>query len=181
MKRQDLCFRMFALVMLPALVWLMAPVNLYAGDVGKGACSTGVSRQLDYWVGDWNVTSPGEDYHGVSKVDVSMDQCLITENWNNGKGHTGRDLFAYSPDNKTWYGMFVDNEGRVHIFTDGKVDDGSAIFHGPSRSETGGTVLNRVTIRRISPTKVERTWEKSNDNGATWNTVFQGEYTRRME
>ncbi|HEU5404405.1 MAG TPA: hypothetical protein VFU86_23860 [Terriglobales bacterium] len=178
MKRQEFWFRMFAAPAFLFLVWLMAPANLYAGDVGKGACSTGASRQLDYWVGNWNVTSPGADYKGVSNVAVSMDKCLYTENWNNGKGHIGKNLFAYSPDDKTWYGMFADNEGRVHIFTDGKVDDGAAVFHGPSRSETGATVLNRITIRKVSPVKVERTWEKSTDNGATWNTVFQGEYTR---
>lgn len=178
MKRQDLLLRMFAVLSMLALVWLMAPVNLYAGDVGKNACSTGESRQLDYWVGNWNVTSPGSDYKGVSKVAISMDKCLFTENWDNGKGHIGKNLFAYSPDDKTWYGMFADNEGRVHIFTDGKVNGGAAVFHGPSRSETGATVLNRITIRKVSPAKVERTWEKSNDNGATWNTVFQGEYTR---
>jgi hypothetical protein len=178
MKREVFWMRIFVLLV---VMWVLIPSNLFAGEVGKGSCSTGASRQLDYWLGNWNVVSPGSDYKGISTVSLSMDKCLLTENWDNGKGHLGRDLFAYSPDDKTWYGMFVDNEGRVHVFTDGKVDQGSAVFHGPSRSETGGAVLNRITIRRLSPVKVERTWEKSTDNGRTWNTVFQGDYTRAKQ
>jgi hypothetical protein len=40
--------------------------------------------------------------------------------------------------------------------------------------------LNRVKVIRLNPNKVEQTWEKSNDNGATWSVVFRGEYSRRI-
>jgi hypothetical protein len=42
-------------------------------------------------------------------------------------------MFAYSPEGKSWYRMFADNEGRVHVFLDGKVSHDCAEFHGPSR------------------------------------------------
>jgi hypothetical protein len=38
--------------------------------------------------------------------------------------------------------------------------------------------LNRVKVTRLSPNKVEQTWEKSSDNGTTWNLAFRGEYSR---
>jgi hypothetical protein len=74
--------------------------------------------------------------------------------------------------------MFADNEGRVHVFTNGTVEAGSAEFDGQSRGPDGTTVLNKVTVKRITPDKVEQKWEKSSDNGANWTTVFRGEYSR---
>ena len=74
--------------------------------------------------------------------------------------------------------MFADNEGRVHVFTSGKVASGSAEFEGKSRGPKGENVLNRVKIIRLNANKVEQNWEKSSDNGATWSVVFRGEYSR---
>src|SRR5215475_6125134 len=72
-----------------------------AGDAAP--CSTdSQSRQLDFWVGDWTVTYPGMPGNATSKVSLALDQCLLTETWDGGKGHSGRNMFAYSPDDKSW-------------------------------------------------------------------------------
>jgi hypothetical protein len=136
-------------------------------------------RQLNYWLGDWNITMPGRTGGASSKVSLSLDKCLFTENWEDGQGHAGENVFAYSPDDKSWHGMFADNLGRAHIFVDGKVASGSAEFLGPARGPQGEAVLNRIKVVRLAPDKVEQTWDKSTDNGATWTTVFRGEYARR--
>lgn len=143
-------------------------------------CSAGSeTRQLDYWLGTWTVTYPGAPGSSTSTVSLSLDKCLFVERWDNGKGHAGENLFAYSPEDKSWHGMFADNHGRVHVFIDGKVSAGSAEFQGPSRDSNGEAVLNRVRVIRLAPDKIEQVWEKSTDNGATWNAVFRGEYMRR--
>ena len=154
------------------------PINVFAAaDVG--ACATNSeNRQLDYWLGNWTVSAPGSAPNATSKVYLSLDKCLVVESWDGGRGHSGQNTFAYSPDDKSWYGIFADNQGRAHVFTEGKVLAGSAEFHGTSRGSTGETVLNRVKVVRITPNKVEQTWEKSTDNGANWNVVFRGEYSR---
>jgi hypothetical protein len=74
--------------------------------------------------------------------------------------------------------MFADNQGRVHVFVNGKVASGSAEFSGPSQGTDGETIVNRVRIVRIGPDKVEQIWEKSSERGATWTTEFRGEYSR---
>jgi len=88
-------------------------------------------------------------------------------------------MFAYNRDDHRWYGMFADNEGRVHLFIDGTVESGSAVFQGKSQGSNGETVLNRVKIVRLAPDKVQQTWEQSFDNGGKWNTVYHGEYSRQ--
>lgn len=136
------------------------------------------SRQLDFWIGTWTVGAPGGSSSATSKVSLALDECLVVENWDDGRGHSGENLFAYSPEDKSWYGIFADNQGRVHIFSEGKVASGVAEFEGTSRGANGKPVLNKVTIARVSPGKVEQTWQKSSDNGMTWTTEFRGEYTR---
>jgi hypothetical protein len=121
---------------------------------------------------------PGASVPSASKVFLELDQCLLVESWDGGKGHTGKNMFAYSSDDKSWHGMFADNEGRVHIF-EGKVTPGSAEFLGPGTGPTGQAVLNRIRVVRVSPNKVEQTWEKSSDKGATWTMEFRGEYSRK--
>lgn len=74
--------------------------------------------------------------------------------------------------------MFADNTSRVHVFSDGKVASGVAEFRGTSHGPKGETVLNKVKVVRIDATRVEQTWQKSTDNGATWTTEFRGEYAR---
>jgi hypothetical protein len=151
--------------------------NVVASDAAP-CLGNSENRQLDYWVGDWKVGAEGSSGNAHSTVSLSLDKCLVVENWDGGRGHTGQNVFGYSADDKSWYGLFADNEGRVHVFTSGKVSAGSAEFEGKSHGPNGEILLNRVKVTRLGPNKVEQTWEKSSDNGATWNTVFRGEYSR---
>jgi hypothetical protein len=137
------------------------------------------SRQLDFWLGDWNITYPGAPGGSTSKVSLSLDKCELVETWDDGQGHKGENRFAYNYENKSWRGMFADNRGHVHVFVDGQVSDGSAEFLGPSRGPNGETIPHRIKVFRVSADKVKQVWEKSADNGATWTTVFQGEYSRK--
>jgi hypothetical protein len=156
---------------------LTAPSAL--GATGSESCSANQeSRQMDFWLGDWTVTYPGMPGSANSKVYVELDKCLIVESWDGGKDHKGENMFACSFDDKSWHGMFADNQGHVHVF-EGKVANGTGEFTGPSRDATGEKVLNRIKIVRVNANKVEQSWEKSRDNGATWNIEFQGEYTRK--
>jgi hypothetical protein len=143
------------------------------------SCATNAgNRQLDYWLGNWKIGAEGSSQSAHSNVTLSLDKCLVVENWDGGRGHRGQNIFGYSADDKSWYGMFADNEGRVHVFTSGKVADGTAQFEGTSRGPNGENILNRVKVIRLNPNKVEQTWEKSSDNGTTWSVVFRGEYSR---
>lgn len=167
------------LLAVAALYAVSAPPAKAAPDSPPCAANP-ESRQLDFWLGDWTVTYPGITSTATSTVHVSLDQCLVIEHWDGGKGHSGENMLAYSSDDKSWHGMFADNQGRVHVF-EGKVSPGSAEFYGPSRGPNGEAVLNRIRIVRLAKDKVEQSWEKSTDNGATWTINFRGEYSRRNQ
>jgi hypothetical protein len=148
---------------------------------GAGPCAANPeNRALDFWLGEWTISAPGGSPNATSRVTLELDKCVVFERWNGGSGHTGENLFAYSADDKSWHGMFADNEGRVHVFLDGTAAPGSAEFSGPSRGPQGETILNRVTIHRVGDGRVEQVWQKSSNDGKTWTTVFRGEYTRKQ-
>ena len=134
------------------------------------------TRQLDFWLGNWNLGSGADK--STSQVSLSLDQCVFVERWANATGHVAEKFVAYSPEDQNWYGMFADNEGRVHVFLDGKVSSDAAEFHGPSRGPNGEAVLNRLKIVRLSADKIQEVWEKSTDNGTHWATAYRSDYTR---
>jgi hypothetical protein len=166
----------FIIVAIGVCFSLALPCALGAADPAQ--CSANPdSRQLDFWLGDWAVTYPGVSIPSRSKVYLELDKCLLVESWEGGKDHSGKNMFAYSSDDKGWHGMFADNQGRVHVF-EGKVAPGAAEFLGPSIGSDGQAFLNRIKVVRVSPNKVQQTWEKSSDKGATWTMEFRGEYSR---
>ena len=168
------------------LAWLAAlSLSASLGQQALGATQTGpcvansASRQLDFWLGEWAIAGPDGKPSGTSRVHLALDKCMVVESWSAGQGHQGENMFAYSRDDHSWHGMFVDNEGRVHVFVDGKVTASLAVFSGSSRGPNGGTLLNRISIGRAGPDRVTQLWEKSADNGSTWSMEFRGEYSRR--
>jgi hypothetical protein len=165
-------------IFLTVLFGLAFAASGFAATAADSCAANPANRQLDYWLGNWKIGAEGSSGNAHSTVTPALDQCLVVENWDDGKGHRGQNIFGYSADDKSWYGMFADNEGRVHVFTSGKVADGAAEFKGTSRGPHGESILNRVKVIRLNPDKVEQIWEKSSDNGATWNVVFRGEYSR---
>lgn len=168
-----------SLLLVVAVACISLAPRVY-GAAPEGPCSTNPeSRALDFWLGDWNIAGPGSSPTAKSSVTAVLDKCIIVESWDGGRGHIGENWFGYNADDKSWHGMFADNQGRVHVFVNGKVGSGSAEFFGPSQGTDGETIVNRVRIVRIGPDRVEQIWQKSSDHGATWTTEFRGEYSRK--
>jgi hypothetical protein len=176
LPRRDVKLAILAMPHALIAIGLFLGTGAFAATTNAESCATPEIRQLDYWLGSWTM-GEGAD-KSVSKVSLSLDKCVFIEHWENGKGHVTEKMFAYSQEEKNWYGMFVDNQGRVHTFLDGKVTSDVAEFHGPSRGTNGETVLNRLKIIRVSPDKLEEVWEKSTDNGAHWIAAYSVEYSR---
>jgi hypothetical protein len=161
-----------------ALAGWMSATQTGAIAAESSIASNPESRQFDFWLGDWAITNANGSNEASSRVYLALGQYLVVESWDDGRNHKGENLFAYNADDKTWHGMFADNQGRVHVFT-GNVSGGRAEFYGPSQGPSGEAVLNRIRVVRLATNKVEQSWEKSTDNGASWTVVFKGEYARK--
>jgi hypothetical protein len=170
--------RVMFVVLALACVRLASESRLFAAEPAPCALNAD-ARMLDYWTGNWSVGTSGAPNSGHSKVSLSLDKCLLVEEWgSNTSPHNGTNLLAYNAEYREWDGLFVDNHGRVHVLT-GTVSTGAGEFKGPSRDANGRTVLNRVRVIRVSPVRVDQSWEKSTDDGETWTTEYRMEYARK--
>jgi len=86
----------FKTVFLGMSIALALAVN---GVSQTNSCATNLeNRQLDYWLGNWKIGAPGSSGNAHSTVSLSLDKCLVVENWDGGKGHYGQNIFGYSAD-----------------------------------------------------------------------------------
>jgi hypothetical protein len=167
------------LVFAAGVISLLTLSPAWAAGDALPCTASAEARQLDYWLGDWAVASPGMAGKGHSTVHLSLDKCLMIESWGSDtSNHDGENTLAYNAEDKSWYGLFVDNHGRVHMMK-GRVAPSAAEFEGPAQDENGAEVLKRVKVVRVNADNVEQIWEKSADNGATWTTEFRMEYLRK--
>jgi hypothetical protein len=168
-------FHRSAATLLLACAWTFFCASGKAAEGPIACTSNPIARQLDFWLGNWAVDSG----RGRSEVHLALDKCEVVESWaSNATDHRGENTIAYNSEEKTWYGLFVDNRGRAHMFS-GTVTNGSAQFKGPGRDENGTTVLKRVRVVLVNPQTVDQIWENSADSGATWTTDFKMEYLRK--
>ena len=177
-KKTDLtnAARLLTCTCIVVATWFCMIGSALAASNDQPCAGTQETRQLDYWLGNWTMGSGADK--STSTVTLSLDKCMFVEHWENARGHVTEKMFGYSPEDRNWYGMFADNQGRVHVFVDGKVSPESAEFRGPSKGENGQPVLNRLKITRLAADKLEELWQKSTDNGNTWTTAYRAEYSR---
>jgi hypothetical protein len=178
-SRHRTAFRHIFLILAAAAFFGAAARPASAAPDAASCATNPEARQLDFWLGEWSIAAPGAGPSATSKVFLDLDKCLVVESWDGGRDHSGKNMFAYAAGEKSWRGMFVDNDGRAHIFVDGKVASGTAEFFGPSRGPNGEAVLNRIRIVRRADGKVEQDWDKSSDNGTTWTNQFRLEYSHK--
>ena len=66
------------------LIGVALTTNGFAGATEHPCAASSENRQLDYWIGNWNIGSLGSAH---STVTLSLDECLVIENWDGGRGH----------------------------------------------------------------------------------------------
>ena len=146
---------------------------------GPSPCSTPGAGEFDFWVGDWEVSWDGG--HGRNRVEKILGGCVIHEHFDGsgpgGNGLIGRSYSTWSPDLKRWRQTWVDNQGGYLDF-DGAMEGDRMVLSRTAQGD-GETFLQRMVWHDIGADAFEWSWERSDDNGTTWNPVWKVHYTRR--
>ncbi|MCU1298930.1 MAG: tetratricopeptide repeat protein [Acidobacteriaceae bacterium] len=135
-------------------------------------------NKFDFWVGSWDLTWPGtkagEFAHGTNTIKRIMDGCIIQENFSGGAKRNER--FDLLPQEKRWKQTSVDNEGGYL--------DSSAVM-----KAADDFVLREQKPHRWSPhangvqkhytSEFDWSWEKSTDEGKSWQVVWPIHYKRK--
>ncbi len=138
------------------------------------------SRQLDFWVGDWEVRDNRRDQGvvGSSHIERILGDCVIFENWT-GRWGSGKSLNGWNADLGCWQQSWMDDSGEVTQYTDGHYADGAMVFHAESPTKDGKTVRQKLTFFNLGPDRVRQLGEKSTDGGRTWSVAYDLTYVRR--
>jgi hypothetical protein len=141
-----------------------------------GPCSSPQARQFDFWVGDWKVTAGGE-LAGHNSISTILGGCVLLEEYSSAKGtYAGKSFNYFDNADRKWHQVWVDSGGlRLHLL--GGFSDGKMTMSGEHVDEEE-TILDRITWYDNDDGTVRQVWEQSRDEGATWQTVFDGLYTR---
>jgi hypothetical protein len=139
-------------------------------------CSSPETRQLDFWVGDWDCTW-GENGVGSNSIRAVLDGCVIEENFdaNPTADFRGRSLSMYNAVLGRWEQTWVDNAGNYWALTGG-MQDGRMVL---GCDEVGTAAKLRMVFFDIEPDRFEWVWERSEDEGRTWTTTWQIHYRRK--
>ena len=142
-------------------------------------CDAPEHRQLDFWVGDWNVTMRGQQA-GTNLVTLEEGGCLVHEHWVGAQGGTGQSFNFYNREDGAWHQVWVSSTGNVLDLT-GHYADGTLTYLGENRRPDGTTQRHRLSFHPNPDGTVRQLWEISTDGGATWTTSFDGLYAKRKD
>src|SRR5208283_2399855 len=71
------------------------------------ACGTPAHRQFDFWLGDWDVSTPQGAPAGTNRVEKLLEGCALQEHWEATDGSKGTSLSSYDSVGRRWRQTFV--------------------------------------------------------------------------
>lgn len=143
-------------------------------------CMDTQHRQFDFWVGEWDVTSPAGKAAGRSRVESKLNQCVVHEHWFGAGGSIGESFNLYNAGSGQWEQYWVDNGGnRLHL--KGGLVGAAMVLEGVQdkpNAQTGLAQRERITWTPNADGSVRQLWETSTDDGKTWAASFDGLYRK---
>lgn len=128
------------------------------------------ARQLDFWVGEWDVRDPGGRLVGRSSIQLILNDCVVLENWSGALGGTGKSMNFWDQQHRRWQQTWVDDRGSVLEYT-GHLVDGSMRY-----ATADG---RRLTFTPLPDGRVRQLAEASSDDGKRWTVRYDFTYSRR--
>lgn len=145
-------------------------------------CTDAKHHQFNFWIGEWDVTNPAGKAAGHSRIDAILDGCVIMENWTGAGGSNGKSFNIYNATLDRWEQYWVDN-GGTRLMLSGNLVNGAMVLEGRQDKpdpKTGIVQRERITWTPNDDGSVRQHWERSVDNGKSWQSSFDGMYRRVM-
>lgn len=147
-------------------------------------CLASQQQQLNFWVGEWDLTWPGnnagEVQHGTNTIRRVLDGCVVEENFSGeSEMHLrGKSMSIFDTRAGKWKQTWVDNEGGYLDFV-GEFKDGQMTLTRDVTRPDGTKAVQRMVFKNIASDEFDWSWEGSKDGGKTWQVVWPIHYKRR--
>lgn len=170
--------RGFKMIKLVSIIYCSLIIFTAFAQEGKNPCSSPEAGQFDFWIGEWNLTW-GEDGTGTNIIEKILIDCVILENFDGTASIKlkGMSVSTYNTQLGKWQQTWVDNSGSyldfIGEFKDGKMTLSRQLI------KNGKKIMQRMVWYNISDDKMDWNWEKSEDDGKTWEVLWKIHYQRK--
>jgi len=147
-------------------------------------CAAPEQKQLEFWVGEWDLTWPGEKQgevgRGTNSVRRVLETCVVEENFSGEKAMHLRGISVSIFDTRAgkWKQTWVDNEGGYLDFV-GEFKGGQMILSRDAVRPDGTKAMQRMIFKNITRNEFDWSWESSTDGGKTWQVQWPIHYKRK--
>ena len=131
-------------------------------------------HQFDFWLGEWEARW-NEDGLGTNRVTRILDDKVIQENFSAPDLH-GLSFSVYDAERQLWCQTWVDNNGSYLDFTGNF--EGNKMVLARDAIVRGEKCRQRMVWYDIQANRFQWNWERSDDGGQTWRTLWHIQYTR---
>lgn len=143
-------------------------------------CSAPEHRQLDFWVGEWEVFNTADNVrYAGSRIEQIVGGCGISETYDSpqapGGPYMGKSYSAFDAKDGKWHQLYVDTNGAVTWYT------GALEGADMSLEAEGAKALQRMVYRPESDGSVRQIGTFSTDGGKTWQAGYDYTYRRKSE
>jgi hypothetical protein len=142
------------------------------GATHSAACTNPEYRQLDFWLGDWDVYEVSDSARAVARNRVTriLDGCVLRELYQQQNGMVGESYSLWDASRQVWHQSWVTNRGTL-LLLDGHLDGDRMVLTGPDKTAEGRPALI-PGIWWAEGRNVREKAERSTDGGKTWQPVF---------
>ena len=157
---------------------LLSAASSATAAVPPADCTGAEYRHFDFWIGEFEVRTPDGEIAGHNVIEPTLNGCALTEHWTGTDGSEGRSVNFYDRRELRWNQVWIDAQGGV-LRLAGGMADGSMLLEGTTPNKDGGIRRHRIRWTPLPDGSVRQHWESSTDDGATWATVFDGNYRKQ--
>lgn len=142
---------------------------------------------FDFWLGTWKVTwDEGNDKIGIGTNEIIkiLDGKVIRENFQvtggGNSGFKGTSISVYQPNFNRWKQAWADNQGGYFDFV-GEIDGDKRILKTQPATINGKNVISRMVFKNIKKDSFTWDWQRSYDDGKTWEQLWRIDYKRTWQ
>jgi hypothetical protein len=154
----------------------LLPLAAAAQSTKPPTCDAPEHRQFDFWLGDWEVTTPDGKPAGRNAITRELNGCVLHERWAGAGGMKGESFNIWDRVSRQWHQTWVSDNGTL-LLLNGRFENGVMELTGTSGAASAQTI-NRIRWSSSADGTVRQHWEVSGDGGKTWKTTFDGRYRR---
>jgi hypothetical protein len=140
---------------------------------------SGTPRDFDFWIGEWDVVGPQGNQAGTNSITPLLDGGALAEHWHGTGGVEGHSINAYDTTTGRWHQTWVDSTGGFLLLEGGLVGADMVLEGTVAGTDGAAPQRQRITWTPGSD-GVRQHWESSDDDGASWQTAFDGRYRPRQ-